>query len=103
MIAFPLSEAVLACQGKFHGDAALLDQPVTDVCIDSRKAAPHALYVPIIGQIHDGHRFIPAAMEQGALAVLSDRPLTPAGYLYEDRAESFLKEFTAEASHCELT
>ena len=28
---------------------------------------------------------------------LSDRPLTPAGYLYEDRAESFLKAFTAEA------
>ena len=62
MIAFPLSEAVLACQGKFHGDAALLDQPVTDVCIDSRKAAPGALYVPIICALGAGNRLDPSRL-----------------------------------------
>lgn len=76
MIPFLLSEAVSAVSGEYFGDPALLSEQVCSVVIDSRKAAPHALYVPIIGQIHDGHRFIPAAMEQGALAVLSDRPLT---------------------------
>ena len=81
MIAFPLSEAVLACQGKFHGDAALLDQPVTDVCIDSRKAAPGALYVPIIGAVHDGHAFIDGARRNGALCVLTDRPLEAEPYI----------------------
>ena len=41
------------------------------------------------------HRFV--AIQVLQYGALSDRPLTPAGYLYEDRAESFLKEFTAEA------
>lgn len=41
------------------------------------------------------HRFV--AIQVLQYGALSDRPLTPVGYLYEDRAESFLKEFTAEA------
>ena len=41
------------------------------------------------------HRFV--AIQVLQYGALSDRPLTPAGYLYEDRAESFLKAFTAEA------
>ena len=41
------------------------------------------------------HRFV--AIQVLQYGALSDRPLTPVGYLYEDRAESFIKEFTAEA------
>jgi len=75
MIPFPLSFAVSAVSGTYHGDAALLSATVTDVTIDSRKAGEGILYVPIIGQVHDGHKFIGGAMAQGALCTLSDRPL----------------------------
>lgn len=75
MIPFPLSEAVTACGGQFFGDAALLPQPVERVSIDSRSCGAGVLYVPILGQVHDGHKFIPGAMEAGALCTLSDRPL----------------------------
>lgn len=75
MIPFPLSFAVSAVNGVFFGDAALLDATVTDVTIDSRRAGEGLLYVPIIGQVHDGHNFIGGAMAQGAICTLSDRPL----------------------------
>lgn len=75
MIPFSLSFAVSAVSGTFHGDEALLSATVTDVTIDSRKAGEGILYVPIIGQVHDGHKFIKSAMAQGALCTLSDRPL----------------------------
>ena len=81
MIAFTLSEAIAACRGMYVGDEALLGQPVTDVCIDSRKVTPGALYVPIIGEVHDGHTFIPGARKNGALCVLTDRPLQEEPYL----------------------
>ena len=81
MIAFPLSEAISACQGMYVGDAALLGRPVTDICIDSRKAAPGALYVPILGAVHDGHAFIDGARRNGALCVLTDRPLEAEPYI----------------------
>ena len=75
MIPFPLSFAVSAVNGSFYGDPALLSETVTNVTIDSRNAAEGILYVPIIGQVHDGHKFIGGAMAQGALCTLSDRPL----------------------------
>ena len=67
MIPFPLSFAVSAVSGTYHGDAALLSATVTDVTIDSRKAGEGILYVPIIGQVHDGPKFIGGAMAPGAL------------------------------------
>lgn len=72
---FSLGEAVAACGGVYAGDAALLGRPVCDVCIDSRKVTPGALYVPIIGEVHDGHAFIDGARRNGALCTLTDRPL----------------------------
>ena len=52
-----------------------------DVCIDSRRATPGALYVPIIGQVHDGHAFIDGARRGGALCTLTDRPLPEGPYI----------------------
>ncbi|MDO4492877.1 MAG: UDP-N-acetylmuramoyl-tripeptide--D-alanyl-D-alanine ligase [Clostridia bacterium] len=75
MNAFPLSFAVTATGGTFRGDAALLDETVVNVTIDSRSAGKGILYVPVIGLVFDGHRFIPDAMAAGALCTLSDRPL----------------------------
>ena len=44
--------------------------PVTAVCTDSRKIAPGCLFLPWVGEKFDGHRFIDAALDQGAAGVL---------------------------------
>ncbi len=48
-------------------------QEVLDVCTDSRKAKPGDLFVPIIGEVHDAHKFIPQVIEKGCTAVLVSR------------------------------
>lgn len=49
-----------------------VDVDITDVDIDSRQVAPGHLFVAIKGTQTDGHRFIPKAEEQGAVAVLCE-------------------------------
>lgn len=44
---------------------------VDHVVIDSREAAPGALFVPLIGERVDAHRFIPDVMEKGAACTFS--------------------------------
>lgn len=44
------------------------------VVIDSRQAAPGALFAALPGEHADGHDFAPAAMAAGAVAVLATRP-----------------------------
>ena len=53
---------------------APLTAEITGVSYDSRKTAPGHLFVAIPGFAADGHKFIPAAMERGAAAVLCERP-----------------------------
>ncbi len=62
-----------ACGGRYHGPKELEDKEVTDVTTDSRKVLKGALYVPIRGERFDGHSFIPAVMEAGALVTLTER------------------------------
>ena len=59
--------------GSFHGDAALLARPMPHISIDSRTVGPDGLYVPVHGQVHDGHAFIESAFQNGALLTLSER------------------------------
>lgn len=47
---------------------------VTSVIIDSRKACSGALFVPIIGERVDAHRFIPDVLEAGAAVTFSSDP-----------------------------
>ncbi len=47
---------------------------VTRVVTDSREAGEGSLFVPIIGERVDAHRFIPEVMEAGAAAVFSSDP-----------------------------
>lgn len=74
-------EILEACHGEYHGDPAILDLPAADIVIDSRNATPGSLYVPIIGENHDGHAFLDAARQNGAVLVLSDRPLASGPYI----------------------
>lgn len=48
---------------------------VTDVHHDSRSVTPHSVFVAITGDTHDGHEFVQEALDRGASAVISERPL----------------------------
>jgi len=78
---FLFSEIVAASGGTYYGDSALLNQAATDVVINSELAKPGSLFVAIIGEKHDGHKFIPAARERGAALVVTDRALDSEPYL----------------------
>ena len=55
--------------GELAGDGRTL---IDRIVIDSRIAAPGALYVAIRGDSHDGHAFCAAALAAGATAVMVD-------------------------------
>ena len=57
-----LKNITAACHGTFHGDSSFLEKEITGVAIDSRKAAPGFLFVPLKGARVDGHTFIPQVM-----------------------------------------
>lgn len=70
------------CCGIYHGPEEFLDQEVTSITTDSRKAESGGLFVPIVGERVDAHKFIPDVMEKGCLAALSERVLADAEYPY---------------------
>ena len=45
---------------------------VSDVIYDSRQSAPGALFVAMQGGTTDGNRFVENALQQGAVAVVTD-------------------------------
>lgn len=47
------------------------DTPVTDICINSKEIKEGDLFIPIIGEKVDAHRFIESALETGAAALTS--------------------------------
>ena len=67
-----LENIARACGGVYHGAAELLQREVTGIVTDSRQAEEGSLFVAIKGERVDGHRFIPAVFEQGAMAVLCE-------------------------------
>jgi len=45
--------------------------------IDSRTLRGEAIYIALPGEVHDGHQFVEAAAENGAVAVLVEREIAP--------------------------
>ena len=67
MIELRLSEIAAVCGGRVVGDAALR---VAAVTTDSRTAGPGDLFVALVGDNDDGHRFVAEARAAGATAAL---------------------------------
>jgi UDP-N-acetylmuramoyl-L-alanyl-D-glutamate--2,6-diaminopimelate ligase len=49
------------------------DISITDVCFDSRKVKEGSLFVAVRGTQADGHQYIPAVIEQGAVAIICEQ------------------------------
>ena len=47
--------------------------PISGVALDSRQVRPGDLFVALTGGQTDGHRFIPQAIKNGAVAVMGDK------------------------------
>lgn len=43
---------------------------ITSICTDSRLAEKDGMFIPIIGEVHDAHRFIPQVIEKGCRTLL---------------------------------
>lgn len=61
-----------------------LARPVTDLTADSRQAGPGSLFVALPGERVDGHDFVAQAAADGAVAAITDRPITGALCLVVD-------------------
>ena len=88
-----VKEILEAVGGQLLGNVDVENRYITNVQTDSRKAAAGDLFVAIVGERLDAHRFVPGAMEAGAEGCLvSTAPETvPEGkfcVLVEDTAKA---------------
>lgn len=70
-----LANIASACGGQYVGDEALKNIEIKGAVTDSRQVEEGYLFIPVKGERVDGHDFIPAVFEKGALATLSEKPL----------------------------
>ena len=68
-----IENIISACRGDYFGDVELLRREITAVTTDSRKIEPGCLFAAIAGERVDGHDFIPAVMEAGALCAIGEK------------------------------
>ena len=68
-----LSQLLEAVNGKLLGGNQNLDTPILRVDTDSRTIHPGALFIPLVGERFDGHAYINAALEGGAIGCLTTR------------------------------
>lgn len=79
-------ELLKSVYGKYIGFARNQDIFVfSSVTTDSRAVKPGSLFVPLIGENQDGHKYIPAALEAGATAVFVTNSV------YEKNSEYYFK------------
>ena len=92
-----LEHIAQACGGTYIGEECDRKKEIQGAVIDSRLVGEGYLFIPIRGARVDGHDFIPAVFEKGALAVLSEQRLEhPAGpYILVDSTEEAMKKIAA--------
>ena len=77
MIPLTLREIARVTGGRVHPDAAEVQEltVTTAVVTDSREVGPGGLYVARRGDLADGHDYVAAAAQAGAVAALTNRPV----------------------------
>ena len=68
-----IENIIAACHGDYFGPLELLRREVSAVVSDSRKVEKDCLFAAISGERVDGHDFIPAVMEAGALCCIGEK------------------------------
>ena len=75
MISLSLTEIASVTGGMLHGAGPASVVVTGAVVTDSREAEQGSLYVARIGESMDGHQFVGAARDNGAVAALTSRPV----------------------------
>ena len=77
---FTIRQFADACGGIWHGPSGLLTRQIGGVVIDSRQVTEGDLFLAVVGERADGHRFIPEVFQKGAVCAVSQQELSdPAG------------------------
>ncbi len=87
-----------ACGGYLRGREDEWDREAVSITTDSRKAEPGGVFAAIPGTRADGHDFIPAVLEKGALGVISEREPVPGAegnYIVVESTLQALKKIAA--------
>ncbi len=84
-------------KGRVFGGERLMDLEISSIITDSRKVKDDSLFICIKGERSDGHDFAPRAIENGALAVVSEKemPRFPGAYLLVDSTFEAAKDIAA--------
>lgn len=56
------------------------DAVISEVSTDSRKAGANTLFIPLIGEVHDAHKFIPQVIESGCRTFLASEKDKASGF-----------------------
>ncbi len=70
LLGWSLEEVAETVAGRLVGQAT---RPIASVATDSRGAVEGALFVALVGEAFNGHEFVSAALDQGAVGVLVDK------------------------------
>ena len=68
-----LEQLLNAVHGRLLGDFDRLDTPISQVETDSRSIHPGTLFLPLVGERFDGHTYINAALDGGAIGCITAR------------------------------
>lgn len=73
MRALSIENILSVCNGRFYGDSDLLGREISAVTTDSRNISSDCLFAAIVGERADGHDYIQAAWELGALCCIGEK------------------------------
>ncbi|MEM1151174.1 MAG: Mur ligase family protein [Pseudomonadota bacterium] len=78
--------------------AALAGKTVTGLTSDSRRVKPGHIFVAVKGFVGDGHDYIPAAVDAGAMAVVAERAVeqSEVPVIVDDQARRWLAHASAQ-------
>lgn len=100
-----LTEIAKFCHGQILKDTT---KEITSISNDTRTLAKGALYIPIVGEVFDGHNFIDKAFENGAVATFTsdlDLEINHEGVIYVKDTTQALQDLARsirEASHAKV-
>ncbi len=67
-----------------------IEAPITGISLDSRRVQPGHIFVALVGNTTDGHRFIPDAVQRGSILVVGEQTMGEIGVPYLQVADSRL-------------
>jgi len=92
MKSMTLIEIAQAYGGTLAGGPQYEQAAVSAVKIDSRETGPGDLFVAVVGENHDAHKFLPDVYTRGAVCAVVDREIAHEPYIRVDSTNQALKD-----------